>query len=98
VPEVLGSVPFFVALCGSSLVVQSQVYASSGIPKMSVRAWIVHVPGLILPVRVRKEDKEVATVMDGKLMRLALFLSVGFLGLGVAACGSRRLNVMSTPE
>src|SRR5262245_50669974 len=30
--------------------------------------------------------------------RAVLFLSVAVLGIGMAACGPRRLNVMSTPE
>jgi len=30
--------------------------------------------------------------------RAGLFLSVAILGIGMAACGPRRLNVMTTPE
>src|SRR5215510_355209 len=37
-------------------------------------------------------------VMDEKLTRAGLFLLLAILGVGVTACGPRRLNVMSTPD
>jgi hypothetical protein len=47
----------------------------------------------------QQEDKEVLMrVMDEKLTRAGLFLSLAILGVGMAACGGRRLNVMSTPQ
>jgi len=38
-------------------------------------------------------DEKLATVQ-----RVGLFLSLVILGVGMAACGPRRLNVMSTPD
>ena len=37
-------------------------------------------------------------VMAEKLTRAGLFLLLAILGVGMAACGPRRLNVMSTPQ
>ena len=38
------------------------------------------------------------SVTDGKLTRAGLFLLLAIIGVGVTACGQRRLNVMSTPQ
>src|SRR5262245_17846058 len=38
-------------------------------------------------------EEKLATVQ-----RVGLFLSLAILGVGIAACGKRRLNVMSTPD
>src|SRR5215510_7276411 len=59
----------------------------------------------------QKSKKDLIMVMDDKLamvdrrgnhaswwFRSGLFLSVAILGIGMAACGKRRLNVMNTPQ
>src|SRR5436309_15686459 len=61
-----------------------------------------HVPGVILAVQDKPKYKEVLMrLMEEKLAtirRAGLFLSLAILGVGMAACGPRRLNVMATPD
>jgi len=70
----------------------------AGSPNARIRTWIdFHVPGVVLAGQ--QEDKEVLMkVTDEKLTGAGLFLLLAILGLGLAACGPRRLNVMSTPQ
>src|SRR5262245_11795261 len=57
------------------------------------------VPGVISASHDTQDYKEVLMrLMEERLTRLGLFLSLFILGIGMAACGPRRLNVMSTPD
>ena len=61
-----------------------------------------HVPAVILAGQDKQKYKEVLMrLMEEKLAtirRAGLFLSLAILGVGMAACGPRRLNVMATPD
>ena len=71
-----------------------------------------HVPGVIWALQDTQEfNKDQVMVMEEKLAvveganygswwlaRTGLFLSVAILGIGMGACGPRRLNVMNTPQ
>jgi len=59
-------------------------------------------PGVILAGQHKQEYKEVVMMLMEEnltaVRRAGLFLLFAVLGLGMAACGGRRLNVMSTPN
>src|SRR5262245_65467734 len=61
-----------------------------------------HVQVVVLAGQHMQEYKEVVMVLrEEKLATVRsarLFFSLAILALGMAACGSRRLNVMSTPD